>query len=91
MAQKFPSDEDRMIAREIARATEFSAYYRNGPRDKTVIRGIATYEEAKAKVAEIVAAQSRFGRGGLVYAITPIGSFPCDDKLIALSREITNA
>lgn len=86
MAQKFPTDEDRQIAREIARATEFSAFYRNGPHEKYTIRGLASYEAACSERDRLVAEHSRFGRGGLVYAITPLGSFDCTPELVALAR-----
>ncbi len=88
MAQKFPTDEDRLIAREIARATEFSAFYRNGPHEKYTVRGLPTYEAAVAEADRLVAEHSRFGRRALVYAITPLGSFDCTPELVALAREI---
>ena len=74
-------------AREIAKATEFSAFYRAGPFDTRRERGFATYEDAKA-AADRLAADSKFGRGAIVYAINPLGSFPCTDQLIAMAREI---
>jgi hypothetical protein len=85
---KKPHDDDIAIAREIRRATEFSAFYRNGPHEKYTVRGLPSYEAACAERDRLVAEHSRYGRGGMVYAITPLGSFPCDDALIALSREI---
>lgn len=80
--------ENRLIAAEIAKATEFSAYYRNGPHEKYVERGFPTYEAACQRRDELVAEHSRFGRGGLVYAITSLGSFDCTDELVALAGEI---
>jgi hypothetical protein len=88
--KKSPSAEaeDRMIAGEIAKAQEFSAYYRNGPHEKYIERGIPTYRQAAKRRDELVAEHSQSGRGGLVYAITKLGSFDCTPELIALAREI---
>lgn len=87
-ALKKPHPEDILIARLIAQATEFIAYYRNGPHETIRVPGFATYDAAKAKVDEIVKERSKFGRGGIVYAITDGGRFPCDEALIAMSREM---
>lgn len=83
-----PHPDDIAQAREIAKATEFCAFYRNGPHEKYREPGFPTYEAAKARMEELVAEHSRHGRGGLVYAINPLGSFPCDDRMIALARSL---
>lgn len=74
-------------AAEIAKAHEFSAHYRNGPHEKTTLRGFATYEAARA-AADQLEANSQFGRRSIVYAINRLGSFPCTDQLIAMAREL---
>ena len=78
--------EDRMLADLIASSSEFSAYLRVGPHEKYVERGFASYAAARKRADALVAEHSRFGRGGLVYAITPQGySVPCSPELIALA------
>lgn len=88
---KAPHPDDLAQAAEIAKATEFVAFYRNGPHEKVREPGFPSYEAAKARVAEIVAERSRHGRGGLVYAVNALGSFPCDDRMIALARSLMPA
>lgn len=84
-----PHPEDAMLAAEIAASKEFSAFLRLGPHDKRVERGFTSYEDAKARLAIMVAESSRFGRGGVVYAITPRGdSIPCDDNLVAMAAAL---
>lgn len=80
--------EDLKLALEISTAREFSAFYRNGPHEKLVERGFETYEAARERADEMEREHSRFGRKAMVYAITKLGSFPCDARMIGLAREI---
>ena len=69
-----------------ASAREFSAYVRVGPHEKYVERGFASHAEARARADALAAEHSRFGRRGLVYAITPQGySIPCSPELLTLA------
>ncbi len=86
MKPKPPHADEIMIAVEIAKATEFAAFMRVGPHEKFAIRGFPDYEAARRAADEIEAKHSRFGRKAIVYAITQMGSFPCDDRMIALAR-----
>jgi hypothetical protein len=76
--------EDLMLAELIASATEFTAHIRLAPHDKTTLRGFPSYEAARA-AADKLETTSRFGRGAMVYAVTPKGwTIPCDPKLVGL-------
>lgn len=89
MAQEKIHPDDLAQAAEIAKAHEFVAFYRNGPFEKYRVDGFDTYEAAADERDRLVAEHSQYGRGGLVYAINAIGSFPCDNRMIALAREIS--
>ncbi len=80
--------EDILIAQSIAKAIEFSAFYRNGPHEKYKETGFETYGLARIRADKMAAEHSKFGRGAIVYAITKEGySLPCDEKLMALAYE----
>lgn len=81
-------EEFEAIAAEIAKAHEFTAHYRNGPHDKITERGFTNYAEAAEARDRIVAERSKFGRGGLVYAVNKLGSFPCTPELIERASQI---
>lgn len=83
-----PSDEEILFAREIARSTEFSAYYRNGPHEKYVVRGFPDFDSARARADALEAEHSRFGRKAIVYAISPLGTFDCNARLMAIVAEL---
>lgn len=83
-----PSEEELVFAREIARATEFSAYYRNGPHEKYVERGLPDFETARARADALESEHSKFGRKAIVYAISPLGTFDCNDRLMAIVRDM---
>lgn len=82
--------DDIAIARQIARATEFSAFLRVGPHEKYQERGLPSYEAAAKRRDQLVASHSKFGRKGLVYAINSLGSFPCDDKMMAIVADLNS-
>jgi hypothetical protein len=85
-AAKKPHPEDLELAKLIASATEFSAYIRRSPTDKTVLRHFPDYERARAAADELEKSSS-FGRRALVYAITPKGySIPCSPELVAMAE-----
>jgi len=48
---------------------------------------MTSYEEAKI-AADQLDQMSKFGRRAIIYAVTKLGSFPCDDALIALARSL---
>ena len=79
--------EERMIAAEIAKSNEFTACLHLGPGNRQTATGMTTYEEALEAKAQLDAG-SRFGRKAIIYAVTKLGSFPCDDELIALARSL---
>lgn len=83
-----PSDEEILFAREIARAKEFSAYYRNGPHQKFVERGLPDFDTARARADALEAEYSKFGRKAIVYAISPLGTFDCNDRLMAIVADM---
>lgn len=77
---------DVAAATRIRSAVSFHAFYRNGPFEKYRTDPVATYAEAKADAAALVAKHSRFGRGAIVYANLPLGQTePCDDRLVAIA------
>jgi hypothetical protein len=81
--------EELLLARAIAGAKEFSAYYRAGPHEKYVERGYPDYESARAAADRIEAQHSKFGRGAMVYAITPENySIDCSPERVALAKQI---
>lgn len=80
--------ENRELARQIANAKEFSASIRLGPADKRTLRDFPNYSAARAAADDLNKA-SRFGRRAVVYAINSLGSFPVDDHLLALAREMS--
>lgn len=83
-----PHPEDILIAKAIANAVEFSAFYRNGPHEKYIVRGLPDYATARREADQLAAKHSKFARGAMVYAITPEGySHPCDDRMMALAAE----
>lgn len=83
-----PHPEDLLIAKAIAEAKEFSAFYRNGPHEKYCHRGLPDYASARLIADDLAAKHSKFGRGAIVYAITPEGySHPCDDRMMALAAQ----
>lgn len=89
MKSKAAEADDLARARSIAQAVEFTAYLRCGPHEKYVERGVPSYEQAKAMVAELEAAYSKWGRKGIVYAITPQGyTMDCNDEIMALVEQI---
>jgi len=76
------------LAALIAQATSFSAHIRRGPFDKTTIRDLPSFEEARRRADELDETSS-FGRRAIVYAITPAGrSVPCTAELVALARSL---
>lgn len=81
-----PADypDDATIAKAISEATDFVAFLRLGPWTKHVEPGHADYASAKATADRLAADHSRFGKRGMVYAVTPAGLFPCDDAIMAL-------
>ena len=86
MAAEKIHPDDLAQAREIAKAHEFSAHLRKGPHEKYTTRGIASYPEARDELARLKAEHQ--GRRGIVYAINSLGSFPCDDRMIALAERV---
>ena len=79
--------EERMIAGEIAKSAEFTACLHLGPGNRMTAEGMTSYEEAQEAAGQLNE-HSRFGRKAVIYAITKLGSFPCDDALIALARSL---
>ena len=83
--------EEQHIVKSILEATEFSAFYQNGLRERYCVRGFTSYVAAKSEMLNLVATYSKFGRRGIVYAITKFGQVPCDDKLVALAEAYKNS
>lgn len=79
--------EERMIASEIAKSNQFTACLHLGPANRHTAEGMTSYEEAKI-AADQLDQMSKFGRRAIIYAVTKLGSFPCDDALIALARSL---
>lgn len=86
MASEKIHPDDLAQAAEIAKAHEFSAHLRKGPHEKYTTRGLASYDEAKAELARLKAEHQ--GNRGIVYAINRLGSFPCDDRIVALAERV---
>lgn len=83
-----PHPEDIDLARQIGRATHFTAYFRRGPFAKWR-EECPTYETAAKRADELAAEHGIAGQGkrGLVYAITPEGySIACTPALYAMSQ-----
>lgn len=76
--------EDALLAAEIAKATEFSACLHLGPGNRHTVRGIKTYAAALDRARELNEL-SKFGRRTIIYAISPLGSFPVDDRLARMA------
>lgn len=79
--------EERMIAAEIAKADYFTVSLILGPHDRHKVAQIPNYESAKV-AADMLNKLSKFGRKSIIYAVTKLGSFPCDDALVALARSL---
>lgn len=87
--QKKIHPEQYDLAALVNQASEFTAYYRNGPQEKYTLRGFTNYDDARAAADKLEQEHSRFGRRALVYAIAPRNiSVPCDGELMALAQEI---
>ena len=79
--------EERMIAAEIAKSNRFTACLHLGPGNRHTADGMTSYEEAQEAAAQLNE-MSQYGRRAIIYAVTKLGSFPCDDALIALARSL---
>lgn len=66
-------EEDRHLIEQIRSAISFTAHIRISPSLKFTTRNIATAGEAFTEAERLRAEHSKFGRRGLVYAITPRG------------------
>lgn len=82
-------EEDLLVARSIAKAVSFAAHLRQGPYEKYTTRDLPTYEAAVTEAERLTAEHGRFGKRGVVYAVTEKGVEElCTPELVALARSL---